>query len=116
MFHFSIGQGNSSKRICVFQELLTAPPSTDTDKMADKKNQLLSLIKQVVLLAGDFRFAEVEELQLIWDGPSTTKCKDNLNLKLEELWREITGEENVPEDLKMEEYDPENEDEEDEDE
>lgn len=78
----------------------------------DKKEQLLSLIKKVILLAGDFRFAEAEELGIIWDGPSATKCKDELNSKLEELWKEITDGEDAPEDLKVGEYDPENEDEE----
>lgn len=60
------------------------------------------LIKQVVRYAGDFRFAEAEELGIMWDRscPSAEECKDKLNEKLVELWKMISTEPE-PKDLPM---------------
>ena len=55
---------------------------------------LLRLIKQVVLYAGDFRWAEVEELGLTQDAscPTVEEGKKELNEALSELWKAISTE------------------------
>lgn len=70
--------------------------------MNDEK--LITLIMEIVRYAGDFRAAEGYHLGIdLWDGssPPIGTCKDKLNEKLAELWKEIKNEPTPPTSLQM---------------
>lgn len=56
--------------------------------------KLLSLINKVVRSAGDFRFAEAEELDIVPDSscPSYKEAEGELNKVLSELWKAVSSE------------------------
>lgn len=70
----------------------------------DEKKALMTLIMSVVRYAGDMRWAEVEEMGLLWDSscPTFSESMDELNQKLSELWKAVTHESSPPKELHLE--------------